>query len=350
MAIEEQYKAYQQKKYKKIIAVFLLVVLAACSCLTLGTDLSLVEGLIASLNFAIGNPLTGESITAQKVLIYLRLPRICIAILSGMGLAIAGMMMQSVTRNFLVSPFTLGVSSAAAFGASMCIVFGNATIFFNDFLIIGSAFAMAVLGMLVIYIVTKSVGITANSVILVGIALNYFFAALTASLQFFAQENKLAAVVQWSFGTFNRANWHAVMVIGVVVIACLILSRRLLLQWDVIASGNDELVKSLGINPEKLRSKTMLLAVLLTATIISFTGVIGFVGLIAPHIARFTVGNEHNFLFPMTAAVGSILLVLADTLGKYILYPVNVPVGIVVSFIGVPIFIHLIISTRRGGV
>ena len=93
-----------------------------------------------------------------------------------------------------------------------------------------------------------------------------------------------------------------------------------------------------------------ILAVLLTATIISFTGVIGFVGLIAPHIARFTIGNEHNFLFPMTAAVGAILLVLADTLGKYVLYPVNVPVGIVVSFIGVPIFIHLIISSRRGGV
>lgn len=349
MAIEEQYKVYQQQKYKKIIMAFLFMVLSVCFCLTLGTDLSLWEGLITSFNFFVGNSLVGDNVASQKVVAYLRLPRICIAVLAGMGLAVAGMMMQSVTRNFLVSPFTLGVSSAAAFGASMCIVFGNATIFFNDFFIIGSAFSMAILGMLVIYIVTKKVGITANSVILVGIALNYFFAALTASLQFFAQENKLAAVVQWTFGTFNRANWHAVVIIGIVVFFCLFFSSRLLLQWDVIACGHDELVKSLGINPEKLRSETMLLAVLLTATIISFTGVIGFVGLIAPHIARFVVGNEHRSLFPMTAAVGAVLLVLADTLGKYVLYPVNVPVGIVVSFIGVPIFIHLILSTRRGG-
>lgn len=349
MAIEEQYKAYQQQKYKKIIMAFLLMVLSACFCLTLGTDLSLWEGLITSFNFLVGNSLVGDNVASQKVVAYLRLPRICIAVLAGMGLAVAGMMMQSVTRNFLVSPFTLGVSSAAAFGASMCIVFGNTTIFFNDFFIIGSAFSMAILGMLVIYIVTKKVGITANSVILVGIALNYFFAALTASLQFFAQENKLAAVVQWTFGTFNRANWHAVVIIGIVVLVCLFFSSRLLLQWDVIACGHDELVKSLGINPEKLRSETMLLAVLLTATIISFTGVIGFVGLIAPHIARFVVGNEHRSLFPMTAVVGAVLLVLADTLGKYVLYPVNVPVGIVVSFIGVPIFIHLILSSRRGG-
>lgn len=349
MAIEEQYKTYQQQKYKKILAVFLMVGLVACFCLTLGTDLSLCEGLLASCDFLVGKTFTGDNVTAQKVIAYLRLPRICIAVLSGAGLAVAGMMMQSVTRNFLVSPFTLGVSSAAAFGASMCIVFGSATIFFNDFFIIGSAFSMAVLGMLVIYIVTKKIGITANSVILVGIALNYFFAALTASLQFFAQENKLAAVVQWTFGTFNRANWHAVIVIAVVVCFCLLFSSRLLLQWDVIACGHDELVKSLGINPERLRAQTMLLAVLLTATIISFTGVIGFVGLIAPHIARFMVGNEHHFLFPMTAAVGAMLLVLADTMGKYVLYPVNVPVGIVVSFIGVPVFIHLILSTRRGG-
>lgn len=115
-----------------------------------------------------------------------------------------------------------------------------------------------------------------------------------------------------------------------------------------MASGDDELVKSLGINPENLRGITMFVAVLITATIISFTGVIGFVGLIAPHMARFIVGDNYKFLFLMTAAVGACLLLLSDTFGKFILYPVNVPVGIVVSFIGVPIFIHLILSSKKG--
>lgn len=349
MLIEKQYQAYKQAAQKKILLAAALVIIVALFCLTFGTELSLWEGLEAVGRYAWSQDFNEEHIAAEKVVIFLRLPRICLAILAGVGLSVAGMMMQSVTRNFLVSPFTLGVSSAAAFGASMCIVFGSATVFYNDFLIIGSAFIASLLSMLVVFAVAKRVGITANSVILVGIALNYFFAAMTASLQFFAQENKLAAVVQWTFGTFNRANWHAVWIIGAVLLVCCLYAVRLLLQWNAMASGDDELVKSLGIDPERLRGTTMFLAVLITATIISFTGVIGFVGLIAPHMARFLVGNDHQCLFPMSAAIGAVLLVLADTLGKFILYPVNVPVGIVVSFVGVPIFIHLILNARKGG-
>ena len=326
-----------------------MVIVVSLFCLTFGTELSLWEGLRAIGRYVFWQSFDEAHLAAEKVVVFLRLPRICLAALSGIGLAVAGMMMQSVTRNFLVSPFTLGVSSAAAFGASLCIVFGSATIFYNDLFIIGSAFISSLISMLVVFAVAQRVGITANSVILVGIALNYFFAALTASLQFFAQENKLAAVVQWTFGTFNRANWHAVWIIGAVLLLCCLYAGRLLLKWNAMASGDDELVKSLGIDPRRLRGTTMFLAVLITATIISFTGVIGFVGLIAPHMARFLVGNDHQYLFPMSAAVGAALLVLADTLGKFILYPVNVPVGIVVSFVGVPIFIHLILNARKGG-
>lgn len=349
MLIEQKYQDYKKAAEKKVFAAAVLVIATSLFCLTFGTELNLLEGLRAIGRYALWQSFDNQCTAAEKVIVLLRLPRLCLAVLSGVGLAVAGMMMQSVTRNFLVSPFTLGVSSAAAFGASMCIVFGGATIFFSDLLIIGSAFISALLSMLAVFVVAKRVGITANSVILVGIALNYFFAALTASLQFFAQENKLAAVVQWTFGTFNRANWHAVAIISVVVLLCCLYSIRLLLQWNAMASGDDELVKSFGIDPERLRGITMFLAVLITATIISFTGVIGFVGLIAPHMARFLVGNDHQSLFPMSAAIGAVLLVLADSFGKFILYPVNVPVGIVVSFIGVPIFIHLILGSRKSG-
>ncbi len=346
--IEDEYRKYNKKLKYKIAIIMLVTLFIALFCLVFGTDLEFLSAIEAIGRYVVANEFTGDNIAAEKVIVLLRLPRICLAILSGMGLAIAGLMMQAVTRNFLVSPFTLGVSSAAAFGASLCIVFGSSTIFFDDIFIIGSAFISAKLSMVVVFCVAKRVGITANSVILIGIALNYFFAALTASLQFFAQENKLAAVVQWTFGTFNRANWEAVGIIGIVLLICCLFSIRLLLKWNVMASGDDELVKSLGINPENLRGITMFVAVLITATIISFTGVIGFVGLIAPHMARFIVGDNYKFLFLMTAAVGACLLLLSDTFGKFILYPVNVPVGIVVSFIGVPIFIHLILSSKKG--
>jgi len=345
--LQEEYKKRASNKRFMILGVSLLVILVALLCLTWKTELSLLEGLAALYNYVVNQSVGTEKAAAQKVLLYLRIPRVCLAAFAGVGLSIAGLMMQSISRNFLVSPFTLGVSSAAAFGASICIVFGSATIFISDATIIGSAFLSSICSIMVVFTIAKRIGITANSIILVGIAMNYFFSALTASLQFFAQENKLAAVVQWTFGTFNRANWHAVLLVGIAVVFGYLIASTQTLKLNAIASGDDELVKSLGVNPQRLRTIVMLTSVFITACVISFTGVIGFVGLIAPHIARMLIGNDHRFLLPMAAGIGAALLVFADTLGKYIIYPVDVPVGIVVSFVGVPIFLHLIFNSKK---
>lgn len=145
MSIEEQYQYYQRKNKFKIIYITLGIAIVSLLCLSWNATIGPGELSAALLNYFSTQTVTGENTAAAKVVLFLRLPRICLAILAGFGLAAAGLMMQSVTRNFLVSPFTLGVSSAAAFGASLCIVFGNATIFFNDFLIIGSAFIAAML-------------------------------------------------------------------------------------------------------------------------------------------------------------------------------------------------------------
>lgn len=349
MELEAKYREYKRKQILKILCMFVFTLIVALTCLTYVADSNLILGFRALVNYVLGNGFNTDTASVDKVLVFLRLPRICLAIMAGIGLSVSGLMMQSVTRNFLVSPFTLGVSSAAAFGASVCIVFGSATIFLKDVYIIGSAFLSSLLSILVVFIVVNRVGITANSIILVGIALNYFFSAMTASLQFFAQENKLAAVVQWTFGTFNRANWHSLIVIGIVIVFACIIASQFFLKWNAMASGDDEMVKSLGFSPERLRAQTMFLSVLITATIISFTGVIGFVGLIAPHMARILVGSDHTYIFPMTAGIGAVLLLTADAIGNFVLYPVNVPVGIVVSFIGVPIFINLILKTRKSG-
>ena len=135
MNIEQKYKKYNNKKIFIILATLMLVMIIALCSLTYATSSSLFDALKAVINYCLGIPFCGENASTDKVLVLLRLPRICLAILAGIGLAVSGLMMQSVTRNFLVSPFTLGVSSSAAFGASLCIVFGNDTIFFNDFLI-----------------------------------------------------------------------------------------------------------------------------------------------------------------------------------------------------------------------
>ncbi|MDR2349198.1 MAG: iron ABC transporter permease, partial [Deltaproteobacteria bacterium] len=137
---------------------------------------------------------------------------------------------------------------------------------------------------------------------------------------------------------------------GLVVFASLVFMSRYALKLDVIAMNDDETAKSLGINPETIRTVSGFLAVLITATIISFTGVIGFVGLISPHMARIIIGNEHKYFIPFSGLLGSILLLCADTLGRFALYPVNIPVGIVVSFLGVPLFVHLILSAGKESV
>lgn len=142
MELEVKYREYKRKQVLKIFGMALAVVIVAMVCLTYGTDSSLLAGFKAVINYAVGNGFDERTAAVDKVLVFLRLPRICLAVMAGIGLSVSGLMMQSVTRNFLVSPFTLGVSSAAAFGASLCIVFGSATIFLKDAFIIGSAFLL----------------------------------------------------------------------------------------------------------------------------------------------------------------------------------------------------------------
>jgi len=245
-----------------------------------------------------------------------------------------------------VSPFTLGISAAAALGASLCIVLAAGTAMDSDLGIITSAFLLSSACGIIVYGIARRSDLSPTTIVLVGIALNYLFSALTATLEFFAQEHKLAAVIQWTFGSLHRASWEYVAIGGVIVTLGLVAALFYALPLNVMAVSEDETARSLGVNPARLRTIAGLVAVLMTATIISFTGVIGFVGLIAPHMARFLIGTDHRFYLPFTAVLGAALLLVSDTVGKLILYPVTIPVGIVISFLGVPLFIHLIL--RRG--
>ena len=220
------------------------------------------------------------------------------------------------------------------------------TVLDSDLGIIGAAFLLSCACGIIVYGIAQRSGLSPTTIVLVGIALNYFFSALTATLEFFAQEHKLAAVIQWTFGSLHRASWEYVAIGGVVVALGLIAALFYALPLNVMAVSDDETARSLGVNPARLRTIAGLVAVFMTATIISFTGVIGFVGLIAPHMARFLIGTDHRFYLPFTALLGAALLLVSDTVGKLILYPVTIPVGIVISFFGVPLFIHLIL--RRG--
>lgn len=341
MSLEQYYRRERRFFFLSVLLLIGLCVVAMWIA-TLEQPIAFFEVPHIIGKYIVGEPLSSN----EKIVLLMRIPRVILGIASGIGLALAGSVMQSVTRNYLVSPFTLGISASAAFGASLCIAFGTGFLHTEGGIILG-AFLAASGCTFFVYNLTTYIGMTPTSLVLVGIAMNYFFSAMNATVEFFAVEHKLGEIVQWTFGTLNRATWMNSTICVILVILAFLYLWRQSLPLNGMAQNNDEVVLSLGINPNQLRMKVSLVAVLMTSTIISFTGVIGFVGLVAPHIARLIVGNDHRLFLPFSALLGAWLLLISDTAGKFLLYPISIPVGIVVSFIGVPLFVNLIVTSRR---
>ncbi len=275
----------------------------------------------------------------------LRLHRIMLAIVGGIGLAIAGAVMQGILKNPLASPFTLGIASAAGFGAALAIVLGAGFVG-GEYIIIGNAFVFTLLASMSVYGLAKYKGITPETMILAGIAIMYLFSAMTSFLQYVGQAEQVQEVVFWMMGSLGRSSWDKVWIVAAVVAVCF--PYLLLKSWDINAIGaGDETAKSLGVNVEQTRVICMLLVSLITASVICFTGTIGFIGLVAPHITRMVIGGDHRFLLPASALVGGLLLLAADTVARTVLAPVILPVGIMTAFLGVPFFVYLFLRRKK---
>lgn len=275
----------------------------------------------------------------------LRLHRILMGIVAGAGLGVSGAVMQGILKNPLASPFTLGISSAASFGAALAIILG-AGIAAGSWLVISNAFFFALLSAFAVYLLAKYKGISSETMILAGIAIMYLFSALTSFLQYAGHAGQVHEVVFWMMGSLGRSSWERVAMVLAIFVICL--PYFILKSWDLNAlTAGDETAQSLGVNVEKTRMIFMMLSSLITASIICFTGTIGFIDLVAPHIARMVIGGDHRFLLPGSALVGALLLLGADTLSRVILAPAILPVGIMTSFLGVPFFVYLFLQIRR---
>ena len=212
---------------------------------------------------------------------------------------------------------------------------------------VGLAFAAAMLCAAAVLALASLRGVNAMVLVLAGVAFTYLFGALTATLQFFASEQQLAAIVHWTFGSLNGRTWHEVAVAGAVCLVCTPVMLAHVGALNAFSAGGDDVAASLGVAVARARIAVTLAAVLSSAAIVSFTGVIGFVGLVAPHIARLLIGGDHRALLPFAAVVGALLVLLADMAGRLLFAPVMVPVGIVVAFLGVPLFLHLLLTRRN---
>lgn len=344
--IRDRYLQYTAKKIFLLLSgVCILVFLSLVTTCIGSADLTVKDVLLALISRVF--PAVDASPFNSAVIWNLRLPRVIMAVVSGMGLAISGVQMQGITRNPLVSPFTIGISSAAALGASLAILFGVKFVGTGTYLIIGSSFALSMLGAMTVFGLAKLKGASPETLILAGIALTYFFSALTSVLHFFASEEDLMAMVHWTFGSFTGIKWNEVAIVSVVVMASLPLFMKYAWDLNAMVAGGDDAARGLGVNTARVRTVSLLLSAFITATIISFTGIIGFVCLVAPHITRYIVGGDHRYLLPGSCIVGGILTVGADTVGRTILAPIILPISIVVSFVGVPLFLYLLLSRKQ---
>jgi len=349
--LARDYRSYAVTR-RNLLAVsgVLLVAVALISVAAGPTNIPLDRGVAVLLD----GP--GGDTTAATIIWRIRVPRVLAAVLVGAGLALAGAVMQSVLNNPLGSPYTLGISHAAMFGAALSIVVldaaqitvgsGVGITFANPYLVTIAAFLASLSSAGVILALAKYRGASPETMILTGIALGSLFTAGTTAMQYFASQNELASIVFWSFGDVGRATWRNLGILTVVLTPSVVYFLRHSWKYNALDAG-DETAKGVGVDVEAVRNRGMLVASFITALGVSFVGVIGFVGLVVPHVVRKLIGNNKAYLLPASGLVGALLLLVSDTAARTVLTPTVLPVGIVTSFVGAPFFIYLVIRGKE---
>lgn len=338
----------KQKKKRQVWVITLLalsVAVMSLICLLLGSSsMSMEEGLRA---------LFGQGTGAQlRIMRSIRLPRVLAAVIAGAGLAISGLMMQTTLNNSMASPSTLGVSNGAVFGANLSIIaFGGGMVssfdaMGNPYAAGGMAFLFAMLSVVLILGLCRLRAFSPNVVVLAGIALGSVWTAATTMLQFYATDVGLSAAVVWSFGDLSRATYQADFIMLAVVAAGLVFFLLMSWQYNALLSG-EATAKTMGIHVERLRFLTLLISSLITAVCVSYLGIIGFVGVICPHIIKKILGQDHRICIPASCLAGSLLLLLSDTLSRCLGDGAALPVGAITSLLGAPFFMFIIFSGKE---
>ncbi len=345
--LEKYEKSAKLKTFFVCLLVFAILMIGLIAVTIGPLDISVADSYKVILSHIFpSSPSVAEAITDNTVW-QVRLPRVLSAVFVGFGLAVSGAVMQPALKNPMASPFTIGVSSSAGFGASLAIAMG-ASIGSMAVNVIGYAFLFSMLSVLVILFISKLKNSAPEVIILSGIALSYLFRAGTTLLQYFVDPVYTKQMVFWLSGSLYKGNWENLAYIFPVVV---VLSAFLILKskdLNSISSG-DETAKSVGINVERTRLVMLIAATIMTATVVSFMGAIGFIGLVAPHIVRLAIGADNRFVVIGSGFAGAFLLVVSDIIAMNIMSPISLPIGVITSFMGVPLFLYLILKMKKGG-
>ena len=334
-----------------IVAMLVAVVVVGVACLFVGSsNMSFGEALDALLG--------GGSGAQSRIIWKIRVPRVLAAVIAGAGLAVSGLVMQTTLNNSMASPSTLGISNAAVFGANLSII-----VFAGGFLSTGNnlssfdvganpyatsvlAFVFSTLSVLLILGLCTVRSFSPNVVVLAGMAIGSVWTAATTILQFYATDVGLSAAVVWSFGDLGRATYRTDAIMAAVVLAGMVFFMLMSWKYNALLSG-EATAKTMGINVEGLRFVSLLLSSVITAACVSFLGIIGFVGIICPHVTKKLLGQDHRVTLPVSCLMGSLLLLLADALSRSLGSGSALPVGAITSLLGAPFFIAIIFTGKE---
>ncbi len=343
----EQRRRVRQIRIRRILSLALGVCLMLglmLYSLTLGSASIPVSEIISSVLHPLQRQRFPIDQRTETIIWVLRMPRIAVAAFAGATLGIGGCVTQAILKNPLATPYTLGVSAGAGFGAALGIVLGIG--FLDGSLsIVANAFLFSLIPIAVILSVSRRTQFTPETTILLGIGMSYVFGAANTLLQFFAEADALRAAVFWLVGDLTRASMTQVPYLAAAFLVFFLVNMYFARDITIMKMGDDD-AKGMGVDVNRLRFIVLILTCLATAGVISFTGTIGFIGLLAPHISRLFIGNDEHYLIPAAGILGACLLLAADIVAKTVVAPVLLPVGAITALLGGPVLVYMLLRRR----
>lgn len=343
------YRTYTAKKTIVLAVLIVLTFLLTALCIFVGSSGITFFEVVKALFYV------GDEINI-RIVWNIRFPRVLAAIVAGGGLAISGCIMQNVLKNPMASPSTLGVGNASVFGANFAIIVlgagafhsthGNWLTIDNPYAVTLCSFLFAILSVGIILVLSAYKKFTPSTIVLAGVAIGSIFQAATTILQYFAIDSQVASAVYWTFGDLGRASYTEDLIMAIVVVIAFV--YFFFKRWDYCAMSNGmAYAKSVGVKTTSTTIISLLFASLITAVCVSFLGIIGFVGLIAPQIMKRIIGDDYRFLLPCTLLGGTCILLIADTVGRLVIAGTSLPVGAITSLLGGPLFLILLLKEKN---
>ncbi|MDR3074995.1 MAG: iron ABC transporter permease [Candidatus Methanoplasma sp.] len=342
-----------RKEYSKAVGRKFLFISVCASLTVLAFGLTLTVGFfdigIAETFSVLLDHMTGNISDAQVdyIMWEIRLPEAIMAVSVGAALSAGGAVMQTMLRNPLADPYTMGISAGASLGASISIILGFSIIpgLAGGVSTIMNAFVLALVPIFIILAISRKMAVTPTKMILSGIAVMFVFSAFTSLLMVTASSQSLADVYAWRVGTLSRSGWEAIPLVTAITAAGILALMSQYRKYNVLTAG-EKCATALGVDPKRIMLTGMVIVAIMTATAVSFTGTIGFIGLVGPHIARVFVGSESKYLIPASSAFGALFLLCADTVAK-VSGDLGLPVGVICALVGCPIFVLILIKMKK---